>query len=421
MVQKTGFLSPVALAVFACEASDGLFRPADASASSDAETLQVADATSDALDASTIADTGQTRLLSQADLGYLGAFRLPAGTFGGSSFAYGGTAMTYRAETQSLFMAGHDWDQMVAEVAIPDIRMGAKIADLATATVVQPFVDATAGKMKTIGRDDIKVGGLMAYEQKLIGTAYVYYDAAHEQTLSHFTASFNLADASTAKGMYQVGTLGAGYVSGYMSPIPKEWQNALGGPALTGQCCIPIVSRTSFGPGVAVFDPKNLGVDSPLKTVPLLYYTEEHATLGKWGATSKMYNGTSGVGGIIFASGTRSVLFMGTHGVGPWCYGTGGSSGGNCYDPSDMYKGNHAYPYVHQVWAYDVEDFVKVRNGSRKPWEIVPYSIWNFDLPFQTASRAIGSVAYDDASRRAFVSESNADGDLPIIHVFSVK
>ena len=77
-------------------------------------------------------------LLHQSDLGYLGAFRLPSGNFGASTFEYGGTALTYNPANNSLFMVGHDWDQAIAEVSIPALRTGS-LSSLNTASVLQPF------------------------------------------------------------------------------------------------------------------------------------------------------------------------------------------------------------------------------------------------------------------------------------------
>ena len=38
-------------------------------------------------------------------------------------------------------------------------------------------------------------------------------------------------------------------MAGMMAPVPSEWQAKLGGPALTGQCCIPIVYADLERPG----------------------------------------------------------------------------------------------------------------------------------------------------------------------------
>ena len=44
-------------------------------------------------------------------------------------------------------------------------------------------------------------------------------------------------------------------------------------------------------------------------------------------------------------------------------------------------KGGSSYPSVYQIWQYDVQDIIDVKNEKKAPWDIVP-RIWNFDLPF---------------------------------------
>lgn len=197
-----------------------------------------------------------------------------------------------------------------------------------------------------------------------------------------------------------------------MSTIPSDWQASLGGPALTGNCCLSIISRTSFGPAAFAFDP-----DRASSAVPLVYYTQDHQTLGTYGAsgTHPAFNGSTRVAGVIFPPGTGSVLFIGTTGVGPYCYGEAAA----CGDPSNNSKGEHAYPYRGYVWAYDARVLAAVRAGTKQPWEAVPYAMWELPLG-NIAAWGIGGAAYDPATRRLFMSEKNKSGELPVVHVFSL-
>lgn len=355
-------------------------------------------------------------LVQQSDLQYMGAFRLPGGDFGGSSFAYGGTAAAYNPANDSLYIVGHDHQQMVAEVKIPQIVNSSALAALKTATVLQPFSDASDGKMYSVKPGEtIKIGGLLVYNGKLFGTAYVYYDATGSQINSHFSSQLSLQGGS--QGMFRVGTVGAGFVSGYMASIPTDWQAAFGAPALTGNCCIPIVTRTSFGPAIFAFDPLKLGQADPTPAAPLVYYTASNP-LAAWDSTGNLFNGTTQIHGVVFPNGTRSVLFFGTHGVGPFCYGTGGSSGGKCNDPADSDQGNHAYPYQSQIWAYDVNQLLATKNGQIQPWAVQPYGVWKFTPPFDKVKA--GGVAYDSAAGRIFILMPRGDGELPIVLVYRV-
>jgi hypothetical protein len=133
-----------------------------------------------------------------------------------------------------------------------------------------------------------------------------------------------------------------------------------------------------------------------------------------------VWNGTSVVGGVTFPSGTRSVLFFGHHGTGPFCYGEGGATG-ECPDPANDSKGNHAFPYKFVVWAYDANDLAAVKAGQREAWNVWPYAIWDLTLPYTTAGYAIlKGAAFDPQTGRIYVAAGFSDADRPVIHVFQV-
>jgi hypothetical protein len=373
------------------------------------------------------------RLLTAADLTYSGAFRLPDGSDDEHSFSYGGTALAYDAPHDSLLLVGHDWFQRVAEISIPELRSSpSAVSGLATARLLQPLTDVLAGRLKAIGSGTPKVGGLLPIGDRLIVTAYLYYDGSGSQTLSHFETSMDFAHIDQVRGPFQVGRSGAGFVDGYMAVVPPEWRDGLGGAYVTGQCCIPIVSRTSFGPALSVFDPDTLADKrSQSSASAILGYPSDHQTLGGWSSSGALFSGATAMGGVVLPSDTRSVLFLGRHGAGPFCYGEGtrdraraGTAAGDgamlCFDPNEEAKGVHSFPYAYQVWAYDVLDLVAVRQGKRRPWDIKPYSTWTFDLPFEHSGRLIGGIAFDEVHRRLFVSASFGDGSRPLIHVFTV-
>jgi hypothetical protein len=220
----------------------------------------------------------------------------------------------------------------------------------------------------------------------------------------------------------------AGLVSGYMTSIPAEWQATLGGDLLLGQCCIPIIGRTSWGPGIAVAKLSDVGTVNPVPAFVVLNYNQDHPTLGTCDSSGHSWNCTAQMGGVVFPAGTRSVLFIGAVGTGPNCYGeptsdptlNGKPTGGGdmwCYDPTGGDKGPHAYPYVSKVWAYDANDFVAVKAGTKHAWEIKPYAEWTFDLPGQAAVHTIRGATYDPATKRLFMTDRWSQ----LIHVFTVN
>ena len=136
----------------------------------------------------------------------------------------------------------------------------------------------------------VKVGGLLPYQNQLFASVYIQGDIRGSQKFSHFVSSPTLTIAGDAAGPFELNRpdcnpltnancLGAGFFSGYFGRIPFEWQTALGGPVLNGQCCLNVIGRTSYGPALFAVDPTQLGVTTPLPAKPLVYYPPAHPLL----------------------------------------------------------------------------------------------------------------------------------------------
>jgi PKD repeat protein len=369
-------------------------------------------------------------LLYSSNLQYVGAFRLPAVADplqpGNYTYSYGGTALAYDPTRNGLFLVGMPYDQAVSEIAIPqNIVNSADLTTLATAQILQgpvqvlnklpsnPLAGGTGGEL---------IGGLMVDNGKLIGTAYIGYDASGSAVVSHF--ALNALNLSTAQvgGLYQVGNLGGGLVGGYMTAIPSEWQSLLGAPDLTGQADINIIGRSSSGPSAFGFDPSKLSSSSVTPSTPYVYYPNS-TPLGPYsGPADPLQNDTTQVKGVVFVPGSSTVLFFGSTGTNYAGYGEPSTYG----DTQNTAKGPHSLngQYALQVWAYNANDFAAVKQGTLQPSQVMPYDVWNFTLP--TPDTQIGGVAFDAATGRVYVSVIDADNvqaytDLPLIEVFQVN
>jgi hypothetical protein len=231
--------------------------------------------------------------------------------------------------------------------------------------------------------------------------------------------SLNLSTAGV-QGLYQVGNDGGGVVGGYMAAIPSEWQAALGEPYLTGQADLNIIWRTSSGPAAFGFDPGNLGSGvTPIQ--PYVYYPVNDPLGPYEGPADPLQSGTTQVNGVVFVPGTSSVLFLGSTGTNYNGYGEASTWG----DTVITSKGAHSLngEYSLQVWAYNANDFLAVKQGTMQPWQVQPYDVWNFTLPIP--STAVGGVAFDPSTGRVYVSVLGADSaapnsSLPLIEVFQV-
>jgi hypothetical protein len=355
-----------------------------------------------------ISHLGALPLVQLSDLTYIDEFSVPDQDGNGNPLSYGGHALSYNPVNHSLFFGGHDWYQELCEIAIPSM-----IDPSQSATIIQNCADVTEGRLGDIDEGSIKLGGTLIHSGRLIISSYSYYDADGSQSLSHFASSTDLAQSRDVQGPFQVGDW-AGIVSGYMAPIPAEWQADFDSPALTGNCCLSIISRTSYGPAVSAFDPEYVGLVNPVPSTPLLYYPDSHP-LASWDATGPLFNGTTHIVGIAFPPMTRSVLFFGRHGLGEFCYGSGAA----CNDPVNPYQGTHAYPYVHQVWAYDALDLLAVKDGTLQPWEVQPYGVWELAQMDSSGGASISGAAYDPGSGRVYITEGY--GENPAVHVFQIN
>lgn len=375
--------------------------------------------------------------LTQDGLSYLGGFRVPGEAMTGADFTYGGSPIAFHPANNSLFVGGlasNGFSGKVAEISIPAPVNSVDAKAMQAATYLQPaFVDPTEGHLKEVSPSDVNLYGLLVYGNRLHGAVSIYYDASNSQRRSHFSRSLNLTTPSFS-GWSQVWQAErTGLISGWMSLVPTEWQSRLGAPAITGQCCIPIISRTSYGPAAFAFNPALVGQPT-VPAQPLLYYDSAHRTLGPWEDQNPTYGMTTRVGGVAIIAGTRTALFVGSNGLGRPCYGSGTAdkaladaspTDNICYDPADAHQGNHAYPYRYQMWAYDLNDFAAVKAGTKQPWEVIPYGVWPVEFPTQAPHLQIGGVAYDAQRQILYVSQRDGNrgeySTSPIIHAFALN
>jgi hypothetical protein len=381
----------------------------------------------------TAGDPSTQPLIQFADLSYLGAFRLPDQMLNNDSFSIGGHPIAFNPSRNSLFVTSRAGK--TAEVAIPSLVNSSDILQLPFATFLQGFYETTEGTIAQVSTVDASLSGLLVMGDRLYGSASIYYDAQNTQRVSHYSHSTTLSQPGV-NGMRQVWEdQKSGFVGGYMATVPAEWQAALGGPAITGQCCIPVTWRTSWGPSAFAFNPADINSLAKVPATPLLYYPQEHPTLGHWDRSDPVYGGTTQIMGVAILAGTRTALYFGRNGTGALCYGNGtgdqslaGTLGPDgaiyCFDPTSTAKGQHAYPYTYQIWAYDLNELAAVKAGLKQPWDVRPYGVWPFSFPLPETHVEIGGVGYDASRQILYVSQMYADKDgygyRPIVHALKV-
>jgi len=218
-------------------------------------------------------------------------------------------------------------------------------------------------------------------------------------------------------------------LGGYMTTIPDEWINDFGGPALTGNSAMSIISCASSGPAVSVFDPDDIEIKNPVPATTLSYYSLSHYLISGGVADFNTWSFGTAARGIAFPSGTRSVLFIGRQALGTEsCYGPGTTDpdlhlvptdGGTwCYDLCSGDKGGHAYPYVHYVWAYDANELLEVKAGLKEVWEVKPYATWTLNDMNSNGCAALRGAGFDSQTNRLYIAQ--AFGESPRIDVYQI-
>jgi len=418
----------------------------------------------------TVANPEKTpHLLHQSDFTYVGAFKLPEGRFGALQDTFddsggfvGGNVYNDPVHGKSLFIPGAlSALQVSTRVSIAQVTIPASIQDpnvvglrgLTTATVVQGFADPSHG----IGSQILTskgFGTLLVYGGKLIGTEAVAADAACAQVMSAWVAPLNFAQSSQASGPYGFAVSVPPQIlgGGFMALIPPEWRTALGGSVVSGNGPTAMMACSTPGPSLYVIDADTLltqpPAGTPIAAQPLVSYVQDgvrntlgtgksnsptqsiHGQLipsltvtdphGRGTFTIAYADNAMRIHGVLFPDGTRSVLFVGRKGLGPYCYGTGGAGGGECYDPDWSGTGDHAYPYTEFVWAYDVQDLLAVKNGHQHPWEVVPYTGWALKVYGDGDGGAAVGIAWDPATRLAYMVVPSTNKVAPLVHVFRV-
>ena len=359
------------------------------------------------------------KLVTKGDFNYQGSFRVPYGDGDNqSSLAWGGAGLGYNPTNDSLFITGHTWHQLTAEISIPNLGQASDVSSLPQASFIQRPEDATDGKLPTISEPNEfsfgRIGGYLVDGDDLIVSGYHFYDAADSQVRSHLLTDTNLGASSNMVSLTD--ETKPRWLGGAMATIPSNWRDSFGGDTyMTGLAGISIVSNSSAGPAAATFTRESLSGTDQARLV--LGYPLSNAVDGPPEAQSDVWNLTSESRGMVFPEGTASVLYIGTHGVGSYCYGTGSE----CGDPIRFHQGTHAYPYRYQIWAYDADDLASVYRGEAAPDSLQPYDVWELDLPYSPTQHDIGGAAYDPATGRIFITQGFADGDNPVVHVYTVN
>src|SRR5262249_15307412 len=145
----------------------------------------------------------------------------------------------------------------------------------------------------TVPGTPTKIGGLLVWNNRLYGTLNAFYDGSDAQVATHFSRPLNLSTNGDVRGPYRVYSptvtepgLKAHLYAGWLAVIPQAWRALFLGSALTGNCCVNLVSSESFGPAAFSWDPDNLTNN---QTVTTQFYYPQSNQLMPWASTNPVW------------------------------------------------------------------------------------------------------------------------------------
>lgn len=369
---------------------------------------------------------GSTVLFTASDLTYLGGFRSAVVTGPGvtdlDTFRYGMQGMCFNPNGDggngSLIAIGHQQARTIGEMSIPAPVDTTNYGSMNQAAVLQAPQDVitTWGALAPNASTQIVASGIAIDPDNptdLLVSGFVYYDGSGTELIrTHFRVQgIATLSAAIVTGPVLVGTTrGPHHSAHYMCAVPAEHQGALGGKMLTGGSVgiAAIASVQSIGPSIRAFNPAQVPGTDPVPDTELMDYPSTALSLPTQhgpgnpdpASQNNLFNLASRVPSVFIPEGSRSVVFSGIHGTGPYSY-----------PPS-------APPYGLRFWAYDIDDLEQVRLGNRDPWSVAPYEYFNPLPSIVSSPSGWGTSAYDPATKRIFMVDRQANGPDHIIHVF---
>jgi len=332
---------------------------------------------------------------------YLGAFRFPIKVFGSSRMSYPNGSFTLSPNGKTIFVAGHDHYQSIAEFLIPELRLTKNPSELLIAANVQPFHPFLRNTKRLENPQKLdRISGMEVIEGELFVNALEFYDAPADNTHTTFIVrdAYNLASAKV-DGFFTL--KGRAHSAGWMSKLPKKWQEIFSATYLNGYAPNHAInSRLSMGPSAFV---SNLdifaGVDEPRGLIPttkLMDFSVKHPihkdVYNKSGNNKVWTEISEAFYGFILPNNDFYFVIGNSGGheskIGYKATQTNGNKcGGPCaFDPKDYYN---------FYWIFDVNDFVAVKNGKKKSYELLPINYGKLQLPFAPSNKTRNIVGAD--------------------------
>lgn len=365
-------------------------------------------------------------------LTYKGAFKTPTGRTQISedlyaTFQSSGAAAAYNPYNNSLFLAARFETKYynklypaIAEISIPEPVTG-ELADLPEAQIITNYTDCISNVINQIEAayghgEGHGIGGLMVYNDYLIGTIYRWHNCGEPLPVSHFYTMRTNYDKSNTSGLLSINagelnglTAPAGAMAGYMVQLPSEWQNKLGYKALTGSLFGEEIggrnNRCSNGTAAFGFNPEEFLSASEIDGEQFMYYSLDYPM------DSVFFNKAHNINGMAFIeysdNGEQKPAIV--YGV---RYGN---------PPYFWDSGYRATSYDAKLYFFNPDDLLAVKNGTLKQYELIPYYTINLSQYFYNTECKLKSMTYNPNTKNLYIVEEKANDVYPVVHVFQVQ
>ena len=371
-------------------------------------------------------------LISIGAMEFVGAFALPSAKDDVSSLNFATGVIEVNGD--SLFIAGHDHDDAIAEFAIPPLVASTQISDLHVAAEPQQSFVKILDRAASGNPDSLNdITGLELVGSKLIVNAVEFYDGPGDNRLSTLVVdnAFDLRGSTVSEFRSLEGLARA---AGWISEVPDDIASVIGGSHISGfSSGGPIISRLSVGPSAFVVDFESVQATdfaTTIETKEILGFSLDrplNSDLLNATGENKLWTHVSQAAFGFIVPGTKTYLTVGVSGGHDSGIGykitqnDGNLCGGFCsYGAQDNYN---------FYWLWNLDDLLRVDSGAASPDSIRPYEFGRLDLPFQTDDRfnAIGGASFDSQRNLLYVSVLKANNELgqfdnpPIIVAYRVN
>ncbi|MDP5032324.1 hypothetical protein [Paraglaciecola sp.] len=368
-----------------------------------------------------LADSAPTQLLlpkdEQFNFEYLGAFRFSTEMYGSSRMAYANGTFAISPDGKSVFVAGHEQLQSIAEFLIPELHQSDDPTDLIIASNIQPFSPflKNGKRLKNPQKLD-RITGMEIIEGELFVNAVEYYDAPGDNKHTTFIVR-NANDLAKSKVDGFFSMQGYAHSAGWITKLPQKWRQTFSATYLNGYAGnYAINSRLSMGPSAFISNLDTFaGINESSGLIPtrtLMNFSIKQPMIddlynesGKnniWTEVSNAYYG-------FILPNKDYYLVIGNSGgheskIGYKAKQTNGHQcGGPCaFNPNDYYN---------FYWVFDVNDFVAVQQGKKKPHELLPVSYGKLNLPFAPKNKTKNTIGadFDEVNGILFIMLEDVD------------